>query len=132
MAEIINSQNIEKTKQLIKSSKPPITLQAQGYEFNRKLLEYGKFQILLNPKQLNHILAKIAAKNKISIGFDLSKLPADKKEKAQFISQLIQTIKTCRKSKTQIKLLNSKDKKDAFSFLISLGASTEQAKQAIN
>ena len=132
MVEIINTTKIEQAKKLIKNSKQPIMLQAQNYEFNRKILEYGKFQVLLNPKQLNHILAKTAAKNNVSVGFDLSELPTDKKEKAQFISKLIEAIKTCRKSKTQIKLLNSKDKKDAFSFLISLGASTSQAKQAIS
>ncbi len=43
MVEIINTTKIEQAKKLIKNSKQPIMLQAQNYEFNRKILEYGKF-----------------------------------------------------------------------------------------
>ena len=122
----------------------PIIIQAQNDEFNRKILDYGKFDILLFPdaekrkdklKQLdsglNHVLAKIAAKNKIAIGYDLEKIRSlEKKEKAIQLARLIQNIKILRKAKTKLALINYKEKKDAFDFLISLGAATQQAKEA--
>jgi len=55
----------------------------------------------------------------------------DAKELALELGRLSQNLKTMRKAKTNFKLLNYYDKKDAFHFLISLGASTEQAKQAL-
>ncbi len=142
---MISTSNTEKAKELIKRAKKPVIVKAQNDEFNRKMLEYGKFDILLSPEAgkrqrtlrqidsgFNHILAKIAAKNKIAIGIDLEelrKLPKD--EKALRLERIIQNIKLCRKTKTPLKLLNVRDKRDAFSLLASLGASSQQAKQAI-
>jgi len=141
---IISEVNIEKTKQLIKKATSPIIIQAQDEKYNRKLLEYGKFQILLSPELgspknkirqinsgLNHILAKIATKNKIAIGIDLGKIQElEKQEKAERLSKIRQNIKICKKAKTKLKIL-SKNKKQAQSFLLSLGASTQQAKESI-
>jgi len=129
---IISTPNINKAKDQIKKSKPPIIVQSPSNEFSRKILEYGKFQILLLPKGkrdrlkqldsgLNHVLAKLAAKNKVAIGIDiksLSSLPP--KQKAIELSRLKQNIKICRKAKCQIKLLNPKDSKDAQALLHSL------------
>jgi len=137
---MINTQNIDTAKKLIKKSSAHIIVKAQSLEFNRKILEYGKFQILLSPESthnprdslrkldtsFNHITAKIAAKNNISIAFDLNLRNKDKKEKAILLSRIIQIIKFCRKAKTQIAFLNSKDKIDACNLLISLGSSTNQ------
>jgi len=143
---MINATNIEQAKGLIKSSKEkPIIVQAQNDDFNRKILEYGKFDILLSPEAgkrkrtlrnidsgFNHVLAKIAEKNNVAIGINLAEISKlAKEEKAKRLERLIQNIKTCRKAGTKITLLNYKDKKDAFSFLISLGASTSQAKEAL-
>ena len=143
---MINATNIEQAKGLIKSSKEkPIIVQAQNDDFNRKILEYGKFDILLSPEVgkrkrtlrnidsgFNHVLAKIAEKNNVAIGINLAEISKlAKEEKAKRLERLIQNIKTCRKAGTKITLLNYKDKKDAFSFLISLGASTSQAKEAL-
>ncbi len=147
---MINTQNIEQAKNLIKETietkENPIIVKAQSPDFNRKILEYGKFNILLSIESttkkkdaskyldsgLNHILAKIAARNNIAIGINLEEInPLDKKQKAIQLSKIIQNIKICRKEETKIRLLNYKDKKTAFSFLISLGASTQQTKEAI-
>lgn len=144
---IISALNLEQTKQLIKKAKEkPIIVQAQDDEFNRKILEYGKFDILLDihsgqPRKdklkqkdsgFNEVLARIAAKNNISIGIDLEKLrDLEKKEKALAVGRIAQNISLCRKSKTQIALLNIRDNRDARSFLMSLGASSEQAAKAI-
>lgn len=140
---IISTHDLQQAKNQIKSSKEkPIIVQAQDSEFNRKILEYGKFDILLDvhitkgrdklrqaDSGLNHVLAKIAAKNRIVIGVDLERIRGlERKEKALALGRIMQNIKVCRKSHTQIKLLNYKDKKDASAFLLSLGASTQQAK----
>lgn len=143
---IINTANIEQAKYLIKASKnKPIIVIAQNDHFNRKILEYGKFDILLSIEKgkkqktlrtinsgLNHVLAKIAVKNKVSIGIDMDELKnLEKEEKAERLEKIKQNIKICRKTKTKLVLLNYKDKKDAFAFLISIGASTKQAKEAL-
>lgn len=142
---MINTSNLEQVRKLIKTEKKPIIVKAQDSEFNRKILEYGNFDILLSIESseksdslrqlesgLNHVLAKIAAKNNIAIGIDLDEiLKLDKKEKAVRLSRIKQNIKICRKAKAKLKILNFKDKYNASSFLISLGASTQQAKEAI-
>jgi len=147
---MIDTNNIETARKQIKFEKKPIIVKAKDNIFNRKMLEYGKFDILLSPeagkdrkqqkdglKQLdsgiNHVLAKIACKNNISIGIDFEELNSlDKKEKAIRLSRIKQNISVCRKAKTKIKALNYKDKRDAFSLLLTLGASTAQAKEAIS
>ena len=147
---MISTPNLEKAKRLIKEAikkkEYPITIIAQNNEFNRKILEYGKFDILLNLEAnkekdrlkqldsgLNHIMAKIAANKGICIGIDIKRLrDLEKREKAIILSRIMQNIKTCRKAKTKIKILNYKEKTNAFSLLISLGASTQQAKEAID
>jgi RNase P/RNase MRP subunit p30 len=147
---LIIEPNPEKAKQLIKSSKEtPIIVQALSPDYNRSLLEYGKFSQLLFPepehiqktkkdklKQLdtgiNSIMAKIATKNKIQIAVDLNKIKSlDKKQKALFLSRLKEIIKICRKSKTPLKLINYKDKKDALALMQALGASSQQAQDAV-
>ena len=130
---MISTQNTEQAKKLIKKEKPPIIVLAQSDNFNRKILEFGKFNILLGPKRLNNVMAKIAAKNKISVGYDLSKIAKlEKKEKAIALEKIKQIIKVLRKTRTKIKILNYKDKKDASALLISLGASTSQANQSVS
>ena len=143
---MINTTNLEQAKKQIKQEKSPIMIKAQDPEFNRKVLEYGRFNILLfpesnvvkkdKPKQLdsglNHVLAEIATKNKVRIGIDLKDLRSmERKEKAIQLARIRQNIKICRKAKTKLALLNIKDKKDAFSLLLTLGASTQQAKEAV-
>ena len=141
---MISTTNPEQAKKLIKQEKAPIIVEAQNDDFNRKILEYGKFDILLSPEKgqrkdsqkqldsgLNHVLAEIASKNKVAIGINLAEIQSlDKKSKAQRLAKIKQNIKLCRKSKTLIKVLNFQDKLNAHNFLVSLGASTEQAKKA--
>ncbi|MFH1802762.1 MAG: hypothetical protein ABH864_04940 [archaeon] len=141
---IISTKNIQQAKNQIRTAKRPIILQAQDLEFNRKILEYGKFQILLDihntegkdklrklDSGLNHVLAKIAAKNSIAIGIDLNKLrKLPRKKKAIEMARIIRNVEACRRAKCHMALVNQKDKKDTFELLISLGASTSQAKEA--
>ena len=47
---MISTTNINQAKNEIKKEKLPIIVHSQTHEFNRKILEYGKFQILLSPE----------------------------------------------------------------------------------
>ena len=141
---MISTTNIEQAKKLIKTEQKPIIVKAQDDNFNRKILEYGKFEILLSPDRgnktdnlrqidsgLNRVLADIASRKGIAIGFDFQEIESlEKKEKAKRLSRIRQNIKISRKSKTKIKSFNYKDKKDAQALLLSLGASTQQASEA--
>ncbi len=145
MTSIINTLDIEKARKMIREAKSkPIIVKAQDNEFNRKILEYGKFDILLDVESgskkdslkqmdsgLNEIIARIATKNNITIGLDLKEISnLDKKQKAITLARSSQNLKILRKTKTKLKALNYKDKIDVFSLLLSLGASSQQAKQA--
>lgn len=139
---MINTNNLEHAKNLIKNNKKPIIVKSQDSEFNRKILEYGKFDVLIDLEYsdkpdslkqlesgLNHVLAKFAAKNNIMIGFDLNRFSnLRKKEKAIILGRIMQNIKICRKAGAKITIINIKDKKNAKTFLLSLGASTNQLK----
>jgi len=143
---MISTSNIEQAKHLMKSEKKPIIVEAQEDTFNRKILEYGRFNILLSiergkrkdkPKSLdsglNHVLAEIAAKNKVAIGINVEEISElDKKEKAKRLARISQNIIICRKAKAAIKAVNFTDKTDTFNLLISLGASSQQAKKAFS
>ena len=138
---MIKTNNIEEAKRHIKKlseeNKKPIIISSQNYEFNRKILDYGKFNILLLNlnddlnKNLDSISLKSAEKNKVSLALNLNQIRTkQKKEKAMIISQIIQIISSCKKTGANLIFLGNKDKKDTFSLLISLGASTKQAKEA--
>ncbi|MEK6847140.1 MAG: hypothetical protein AABY16_03165 [Nanoarchaeota archaeon] len=141
---IIQTTNLEKAKREIKIAQAPIVIQAQNEEFNRKILEHGNFQILLSPEAtagknkirqtdsgLNHVLAKIAARNKVAIGIDLREISKlEKKEKADRLAKIRQNIKICRKAKTKLAVSGATNQ-EAGNLLQSLGASTQQIKEAI-
>lgn len=148
---IIITRDIREAQKLIqqaqKLNESPIIIQAQNTEFNRKILEYGKFDILLSPEKhtekhkdiakqldsgLNEIMSRIAEKNKIAIGVNLEDIKKlEKKEKALRLMRIAQNIKICNKTKTKIAINSKADKRNIASFLISLGASTQQAASAI-
>ncbi len=142
---IINTGKVEEAKQLIKKAPRPIFIVAKDDEFNRKMIEYGKFDFLIDieggrrkdtlrqsDSGLNEYLAKTAEKNGVSLGIDLEKIrKLGRDEKALRIMRIIQNIKLCRKTKTKIKLFGVKDPKNAFSLMISLGSSSSQAKEAV-
>src|SRR3989344_5769565 len=145
---MIIETNSSKAKQLIKNSKSSeLVIQSQTHEFNRSVIEYGKFQFLLfpNPKiktqrkiktidsGLDRVSTKAASKNKITIVYDLSQLKnLNKKLLAFELEKLMEIIKLCRKNHVKFKILNYKEDKNAFAFLTSLKASSQQAKKAID
>jgi len=143
---MISTKNVEQAKNLIKrATERPIIVEAQDDSFNRKLLEYGKLDILLGIEKgsrkdglrqldsgMNEFLAKLAAKNKVAIGIDLEDLNKEsKRQKALRIGRIMQNVRLCRKAKCKLKLINYKNKINAQAFLMSLGASSHQAKEAL-
>lgn len=141
---MINNENIEQVKRLLKNEQNPKIIVAQNDEFNRKILEYGKFDIILSLEKgnrknkirqedsgLNHVVANIAYKNKVAIGINLEEISKlQKKEKAERISKIIQNLKVCKKSKTKI-AIKTENLQKARNFLSGLGASTQQLKETI-
>ncbi len=126
--------------------KSPKIQESKSLEFNRKILEKGKIQALLIPTsqlikpfklkkpqlELDSPALRSASKNKISIAIDLNEISQlGKKQKAICLSNLIYIIKLCRKSNTNLALINTKDKKDVQALLTSLGASSQQIGKTI-
>ncbi len=147
---IIQTANINEARKIIlkvkkENPKEEIIVLAQDDEFNRKILEMKNVNMLLSPELhdrkeklkerdsgLNEVLCNIAAKNKIKIGIKLDEITKKQpKEKAIILSRIIQNIMLCKKSGAEIKVF-SNDKRAAFSLLLTLGASTEQAKEAVD
>ena len=142
---MINNQSIEKTKQLLKAESSPKIIQGQNDEYNRKILEYGKFDILLSPESgsrkstlrhidsgFNHVLAVLSAKNKVAIGIDLEDLrQLSKEQKAKRMEKIIQNIRVARKKSVKLAIKGIQDINSKQSFLKSLGASSQQASQAL-
>ena len=145
---IIQAKTIEEARKAIDKAsalkkQEKIIVEARDEDFNRKILENKKVNILLNPgiqgqdklKQrdsgLNEVLCKIARDNNIKIAFDIENIKEKKgKERAILLSRLIQNIMLCKKAGIGIEFLGKYDKRDLFSLLLTLGASTIQAKQA--
>lgn len=148
--QIINTPNLADARKQIEKAKKEgkeVIVQAQDSEFNRKILENKNVDILLSPEShnrkdslkerdsgLNEILCRIAAKNRIKISLNLEEIKKRKgKERAILLARIMQNIMLCKKTGAEIKILNcnEKDKREAFSLLLTLGASTSQAKKAI-
>tara|TARA_Y100000310_G_scaffold340071_2_gene434670 strand:- start:347 stop:739 length:393 start_codon:yes stop_codon:yes gene_type:complete len=120
------------------------TIQGKDISFNRIALENKNTETLilshtnkhdrLNQRDsgLNQVLCKIALENNITLAIDMKELSEtkDKKSKAIILSRIIQNIKLIKKYKNKFKLINYKNKEQAFSFLLSLGLPTNLAKKA--
>ena len=141
---MINTNNVEEAKKMLKKEQSPRIVLAQNDDFNRKIAEQAKFEILLSVEKgnrknkirqidsgLNHVLAKIASKNGIAIGINLKEIIIlGKKEKAERLAKIKQNIKICRKSRTRLAVIGA-PVQEARELLQSLGASTQQIKEAI-
>ena len=147
--KIIDTHNLNEARKLIEklaNEKKEIIVKGKTIGFNRIILENKKVNMLiLNHKTgkdklkqrdsgLNQVLCKIAKKNNIVLAIDLNELKEEKekKEKAKILARIIQNIKLIKKYKNELKLLNFKNKSQAFSFLITLGLPTDQAKKAVS
>ncbi len=121
-----------------------IVMQAREGEFNRKILEDKRVDVLVFPAEgekkdvlkqrdsgLNHVLCKIAKQNNVEIGIDIEKLL--KSNLSQELPRIIQNIKFCKKYKIKIILINirKKNKHDLKSFLLTLGMKNDDVKYAV-
>ncbi|MGV8142780.1 MAG: hypothetical protein ACP5NS_04060 [Candidatus Pacearchaeota archaeon] len=141
---MINTTNVEEAKRLLKKEESPKLVLAQDDDFNRKIAEQAKFDVIIsleagNRKNkirqtdsgLNHVLASILSKNKIAMGINLEELKSlEPKIKAERLAKIKQNIKISRKSGVQL-AIKIKNYKEAAYFLQSMGASTIQSKEAI-
>jgi len=121
---IIQGTTFDITRKKIKQhSEKTIIFSSNDDELNRKILEKEKIDILLlNQKErkdfqkqrnsgFNHVLAKIAQKNKISIGINLDEIiESNKKEKSQILARVKQNIMLCNKDKICMKFIVQKEK----------------------
>jgi len=123
---MITEKNIEKAKQLIKNSKDKtIKVLSQDHDFNRKIIEYGKFQEIVFPNPevktqrklkyiefgLDRVSAKAAAKNNIKIVYDFSRLiNLKRKEKALELEKLLKMLELVKKHAVSFKFINAKNK----------------------
>lgn len=146
---MIIAKNIEDArKQIDKLSKESkkITVLGGDDDFNRKILEMKKVSILLSPEHghshdslkqrdsgLNHVLCNLAKENNIAIGINFNNLNKERIELVKWLGRIMQNIKLCRKAGVRIMLFNNNmSKNETRSFLLSLGMSTEQAKETID
>ncbi len=143
---LITETKVEKAKQLVKKSQDTrlIIVQSQSPNYNRSLIEYGKFDYLLFPetptelrnkkdriKQLDlgfsSVIGRIATKNKVSLLIDLESIrKLETKQKALVLGRLKEIIKIARKTKTNIKIRGYNDAKDSNSLFLELGANSQQ------
>lgn len=143
---LIKSENLnEIRKQADKKSKDneKVIVLGRDIEFNRKVLEMKKVNILVlshkigkdklkqRDSGLNEVLCNIAGKNRIKLAIDFSEiLESEGKERAKIIGRLIQNLKLMRKTGNKIEILNKPhDKKSLQAFLIILGVDTKLASE---
>lgn len=141
---MIKATNTEEARKLIEKTvknKEKVIVKGRDIEFNRKILEMKKVNMLvLNLKEgrdklkerdsgLNQVLCNLARENNITLAIDFNELKEqDKKEKAKIISRIIQNIKLIKKYKNNLVVLNKPDDKLSLSaFLRVLGADTKMA-----
>jgi RNase P/RNase MRP subunit p30 len=146
--QIIKETNITKVRSkiqslLFKDKNAKIVVQGRDGDFNRKLIETkGVNTLILNDSKakdymkqrdsgLNEVIAKLAAKNKVTIATDLDEiLKQSDLEKGKSLARLKQNIMLCKKAKCELVFLTKQDKKSIASLMLTLGASTSQAKKS--
>lgn len=143
---IINSENLQEVRKQIErlaKEKKEIIIQGRDIEFNRKILEIKKVNMLiLQHKQgrdklkqrdsgLNEVLCEIARKNNITLAIDFSELlESEGKIRGKIIGRLIQNLKLMKKTGNKIEILNKpEDKKSLQAFLLVLGVDTKLASE---
>ncbi len=116
---IIRSNNFEDArKEISKNHGEKIIFTSDGDELNRKILEKQKIDILLLSQAkrkdkfkqrnsgFNHVLAKLAKKNKITIGINLDEIiNSTGKNKSEILARIKQNIKLCNKNKLDMKFI---------------------------
>lgn len=142
---MIIAASLDEVRRQLKTLQFPKLVLAHDDKFNRSVIEQMKPNILVmnhtRKKQdtlrtlelpVNDVIARIAAKNNVAIGFDLAALRSlPPQAQAHELARIMDTIAVCRKAQTKVALLNATTPKSASAFLHALGASTWQASQAL-
>ncbi|MAG07787.1 hypothetical protein CMI46_03150 [Candidatus Pacearchaeota archaeon] len=145
MIESSSINEVRKEIGKLVSKKRQVVVVARDEDFNRKVLEQKNVDVLLfsdffgrdklkqRDSGLNQVLCKIAAKNKVVVGIDVKALFLAK-NLSRALARVMQNIRLCRKYKVGVVLVNvkGKDKKDLHGFLLTLGADTKMAKNAVD
>lgn len=115
----VNESEFIKARDKIRKNKGrTIVFASDDDELNRKILEKEKISILLlnqfgrkdRMKQresgLNHVLAKEARKNDVTIGINFDEIAESRgKQKAEILARIGQNIKLCNKNKLKMKFI---------------------------
>ena len=150
----VDEKTVRRVIDTLKSKNLKKTLAVFGRDniFNRRMLEKTKIDYLISPERdekglrkdtlkqrdsgLNHVLAKLAKENNITIIIDFSAINKLKfKEKALRLGRIMQNIRLCRKAKCKIKIASLaetekqlSDEKQRKAFGFSLGMSSQQVR----
>jgi len=143
---MINTKNINEARkeiQKLKRTNDQVVVHAQDDDFNRKIFEIkdvdmvvglelnGHDRLKQRDSGMNEVIAKLAKKNKIVIGVEVSKIKGlSALEKGKALGRLRQNVKLCKRTETRIVVLNA-GSKEASGLITSLGGSTLQGKNAV-
>jgi RNase P/RNase MRP subunit p30 len=145
---IISEQNPEQARrQIDKLAGKHVVVQGSTIEYNRKILENKRVNALVlrhkgqkdslkeRGSGLNQVLCKIARDSNKAILIDFKEiLEAEGSEKAKILGRLMQNIMLLKKYNVKTGIINKqgRDNYDLFAFLLTLGASTKFAKDAVS
>lgn len=121
---LIKENEFMKAREKIRKNNGKIIIfSSDSDELNRKVLEKEKINILLinqagredfqkqRNSGLNHVLAKIAKKNNVSIGINFEEIVNSKaKEKSIILARTEQNIRLCNKNKLKMKFIFIEEK----------------------
>jgi RNase P/RNase MRP subunit p30 len=115
---LLQKDDFNKLKNKVNESAEPIIFTSDDDEFNRKVLEKLKINILLiNQKSrkdfqkqrnsgFNQVLAKVTKKNNIQIGINLDEMiESNQKEKSKILARVHQNVNLCNKNKIQMQFI---------------------------
>ncbi|MFH1801775.1 MAG: hypothetical protein ABH804_03025 [archaeon] len=120
---LIHEASFEKARKEIRKNKDKkIIFTSEDDELNRKIIEKEKIEVLLlsqkNRKDFqkqrdsgfNHVMAKIAKKNKVIIGINLDEIIfSEKMQKAKILARVQQNIKVCNKNKLKMEFISAEE-----------------------
>ncbi len=144
---MITAENSEQARREIEKKAKAgekVIVRGRDAEFNRKILENKKVNILVlnhtkgkdmlkeRDSGLNQVLCKIAKDNDIVLAIDFNELKIeDKKQRAKILSRIIQNIRLIKKHKNELIFINKPQDELSLSALLRvLGADTKLAKNA--
>lgn len=146
--EFINGKTFESARKKIRELGGKVIFSSDDDELNRKILEKEKIAVLLinqkNKKDFqkqrnsgfNHVLAKLAKKNNVTIGINLDELiDTSFGQRVQILARIRQNIKICNKNKLNMSFISQKHGRNIYdlkSLGLALGMPTWMIKEFAN